>query len=250
MPSEDAAAPAHYGFLYHRIDGNLVGDPLLFTFDAKTTCRTYVPSRSCLWITVSRAKTVSNGSCWPSFAWQAGGEVECDAVDSCRAGRPCVDDVDLVALAVLTISRLARCRRPSSRLPAMHWHLACSLRTATARSCGTSQFPRTRTRCLSTTRARTRTSSQTDSCSCRCCGRRLCGRLWVLLDRSVAQTPGRPSQGGITLDDCFRDFTKPETLDQANLWYCSKCKEHRQARKTMEVWKLPDVLILSLKRFE
>ncbi|DAZ92983.1 TPA: hypothetical protein N0F65_006338, partial [Lagenidium giganteum] len=55
---------------------------------------------------------------------------------------------------------------------------------------------------------------------------------------------------GITLNDCFRNFTKPETLDQANLWYCSSCKEHRQARKTMEIWKLPDVLILSLKRFE
>lgn len=72
----------------------------------------------------------------------------------------------------------------------------------------------------------------------------------IVSDASAAQTPGRPSQGGITLDDCFRDFTKPETLDQANLWYCSKCKEHRQARKTMEIWKLPDVLILSLKRFE
>lgn len=44
-PSEDAVA--HYGFLYHRIDGNLVGDPLLFTFDAKTTCRAWVSSRSC-----------------------------------------------------------------------------------------------------------------------------------------------------------------------------------------------------------
>lgn len=54
----------------------------------------------------------------------------------------------------------------------------------------------------------------------------------------------------INLYDCFRNFTKPETLDQANLWYCSSCKEHRQARKTMEIWKLPDVLIVSLKRFE
>lgn len=58
------------------------------------------------------------------------------------------------------------------------------------------------------------------------------------------------SQNGISLNDCFRNFIKPETLDQANLWYCASCKEHRQARKTMEIWKLPDVLILSLKRFE
>ncbi|CAI5734295.1 unnamed protein product [Hyaloperonospora brassicae] len=55
---------------------------------------------------------------------------------------------------------------------------------------------------------------------------------------------------GISLDDCFQNFVKLETLDQANLWYCSKCKEHRQAHKTMEMWRLPDVLVLSLKRFE
>lgn len=72
----------------------------------------------------------------------------------------------------------------------------------------------------------------------------------VVSHETVRQKGGRAGQGGITLDDCFRNFTKPETLDQANLWYCSKCKEHRQARKTMEIWKLPDVLILSLKRFE
>eukprot|EP00644_Phytophthora_capsici_P001335 jgi/Phyca11/533060/estExt2_fgenesh1_pg.C_PHYCAscaffold_100047 len=65
-----------------------------------------------------------------------------------------------------------------------------------------------------------------------------------------AKSSGSRSHDGISLDDCFRNFVKPETLDQANLWYCSKCQEHRQARKTMEMWRLPDVLVLSLKRFE
>ncbi|KAK1940117.1 Ubiquitin carboxyl-terminal hydrolase 4 [Phytophthora citrophthora] len=65
-----------------------------------------------------------------------------------------------------------------------------------------------------------------------------------------AKSNGSRSHDGISLDECFRNFVKPETLDQANLWYCSKCQEHRQARKTMEMWRLPDVLVLSLKRFE
>ncbi|KAH7467403.1 hypothetical protein PRIC2_011132 [Phytophthora ramorum] len=65
-----------------------------------------------------------------------------------------------------------------------------------------------------------------------------------------AKAGGSRAHEGISLDDCFRNFVKSETLDQANLWYCSKCKEHRQARKTMEMWRLPDVLVLSLKRFE
>ncbi|CAI5744602.1 unnamed protein product [Peronospora destructor] len=65
-----------------------------------------------------------------------------------------------------------------------------------------------------------------------------------------AKASGSRAHKGISLDDCFRNFVKTETLDRANLWYCSQCKEHRQARKTMEMWRLPDVLILSLKRFE
>ena len=55
---------------------------------------------------------------------------------------------------------------------------------------------------------------------------------------------------GITLDQCFQAFTKPERLDEHNTWYCSKCKEHVRAMKTMQLWKLPNVLIVALKRFE
>ncbi len=31
--------------------------------------------------------------------------------------------------------------------------------------------------------------------------------------------------------------------------YCSNCKEHREAFKKMEIWKLPKVLVIHLKRF-
>lgn len=34
------------------------------------------------------------------------------------------------------------------------------------------------------------------------------------------------------------------------MWYCSKCKEHVQATKTLEIFKVPRVLIISLKRFK
>jgi ubiquitin carboxyl-terminal hydrolase 4/11/15 len=33
------------------------------------------------------------------------------------------------------------------------------------------------------------------------------------------------------------------------MWYCPTCKEHVQANKKMEIWRLPDVLIVHLKRF-
>ena len=61
------------------------------------------------------------------------------------------------------------------------------------------------------------------------------------------------SQNGakaVTLDQCFKTFTKPERLDDNNMWYCSKCKEHVRALKTMKLWRLPNILVVHLKRFE
>jgi ubiquitin carboxyl-terminal hydrolase 4/11/15 len=55
---------------------------------------------------------------------------------------------------------------------------------------------------------------------------------------------------GVSLDDCFQTFTKPERLDENNMWYCSKCKEHVRALKTMKLWRLPNILVVHLKRFE
>jgi len=55
---------------------------------------------------------------------------------------------------------------------------------------------------------------------------------------------------GVTLYQCFQSFSKPERLDVNNMWYCAKCQEHVQALKTMKLWKLPNILVVHLKRFE
>ena len=54
----------------------------------------------------------------------------------------------------------------------------------------------------------------------------------------------------VTLQQCFDTFTKPERLDEHNMWYCSNCKDHVRAMKTMQLWKLPNILVVHLKRFE
>lgn len=54
----------------------------------------------------------------------------------------------------------------------------------------------------------------------------------------------------ITLYDCLELFSKPEILGQNDLWYCPKCKEHREATKKIELWSAPDILTIHLKRFE
>lgn len=58
------------------------------------------------------------------------------------------------------------------------------------------------------------------------------------------------AEQGVTLRQCFQSFSKPERLDIDNMWYCSKCKQHVQALKTMKMWRLPNILVIHLKRFE
>eukprot|EP00041_Stephanoeca_diplocostata_P007956 m.113969 g.113969 ORF g.113969 m.113969 type:complete len:1012 (+) comp17112_c0_seq1:122-3157(+) len=52
-----------------------------------------------------------------------------------------------------------------------------------------------------------------------------------------------------TLDECFELFQREEVLGADNMWYCPQCKEHQCAQKRMELWTLPEVLIVHLKRF-
>jgi ubiquitin carboxyl-terminal hydrolase 4/11/15 len=54
---------------------------------------------------------------------------------------------------------------------------------------------------------------------------------------------------GITLDECFTETAKSEVLSEDNAWFCSRCKGLRRATKTLEVWTVPDILIIHLKRF-
>lgn len=56
-------------------------------------------------------------------------------------------------------------------------------------------------------------------------------------------------KNGITLDECFVETTKKEVLTEDNLWYCSRCKEQRRATKILEIWTVPDILVIHLKRF-
>ncbi|KAJ6236825.1 ubiquitin carboxyl-terminal hydrolase 5 [Anaeramoeba flamelloides] len=47
---------------------------------------------------------------------------------------------------------------------------------------------------------------------------------------------------------CLEKFLSEEILSEKDKWYCSKCKEQVQAIKKFDLWKLPEVLIIHLKR--
>ncbi|KAI0766593.1 cysteine proteinase [Trametes elegans] len=63
------------------------------------------------------------------------------------------------------------------------------------------------------------------------------------------QVASTKKQRGITLQDCLDEFTKEEQLGEDDLWYCPRCKKHQQATKRFDLWKVPDVLVVHLKRF-
>jgi len=54
----------------------------------------------------------------------------------------------------------------------------------------------------------------------------------------------------IDLTTCIQEYTSKERLDGEDLWYCSTCKEHQTSVKKIDLWKLPPIVILHLKRFE
>jgi ubiquitin carboxyl-terminal hydrolase 4/11/15 len=54
---------------------------------------------------------------------------------------------------------------------------------------------------------------------------------------------------GAKLRDCFLETIKEEILTEGNAWYCNRCKELRYATKKLDIWTVPDILVIHLKRF-
>ena len=53
----------------------------------------------------------------------------------------------------------------------------------------------------------------------------------------------------LSLEDCIGAFSESETLDQSNPWFCPNCRKNQCAMKTLTIWRLPDFLIVYLKRY-
>uniref|UniRef100_A0A8C1XFN0 Ubiquitin carboxyl-terminal hydrolase 15 n=1 Tax=Cyprinus carpio TaxID=7962 RepID=A0A8C1XFN0_CYPCA len=51
------------------------------------------------------------------------------------------------------------------------------------------------------------------------------------------------------LKDCIELFTTKEKLGADDPWYCPHCKQHQQATKKLDLWSVPPVLVVHLKRF-
>ncbi|VEN62712.1 unnamed protein product [Callosobruchus maculatus] len=66
---------------------------------------------------------------------------------------------------------------------------------------------------------------------------------------SVRALRQQAAQGGapLTLEECLRDYTEAETLTDA--WRCPHCQQYQPVVKTLDMWSLPEILIVHFKRF-
>ncbi|KAJ9549733.1 hypothetical protein OSB04_022276 [Centaurea solstitialis] len=73
-----------------------------------------------------------------------------------------------------------------------------------------------------------------------------------LKDLPMVHKPGltvkKTKQESISLFSCLDAFLKEEPLGPDDM-YCPGCKEHRQATKKLDLWRLPDIIVFHLKRF-
>lgn len=59
----------------------------------------------------------------------------------------------------------------------------------------------------------------------------------------------KKSQETVSLYKCLEAFLKEEPLGPEDMWYCPGCKKHCQASKKLDLWRLPEILVIHLKRF-
>jgi len=64
-----------------------------------------------------------------------------------------------------------------------------------------------------------------------------------------AKSEKNNSKDALSVTECIKGFCVPETLSEEDPWFCSVCKLHKRASKKMDLWKLPEIFILHLKRF-
>ena len=49
--------------------------------------------------------------------------------------------------------------------------------------------------------------------------------------------------------DCISKYCQVEQLEDTEMWYCNRCKEHVRAWKQFHLYRTPPILIVHLKRF-
>ncbi|KAI3974550.1 hypothetical protein MKX01_020322 [Papaver californicum] len=82
-----------------------------------------------------------------------------------------------------------------------------------------------------------------------CYDTRLLSSLPEISKSSFLSKRPQDSVESVSLYSCLEAFLKDEPLGLEDMWYCPGCLKHRQASKKLDLWRLPEILIIHLKRF-
>ena len=74
--------------------------------------------------------------------------------------------------------------------------------------------------------------------------------LSINLKMAENQMEIRKNQSAIQIENCFKEYGVEELLTGTDQWYCGKCKEHRDIHKKLELYRVPKILMLQIKRFQ
>jgi ubiquitin carboxyl-terminal hydrolase 8 len=61
--------------------------------------------------------------------------------------------------------------------------------------------------------------------------------------------PAKKRTDSVSLYQCLDYFVQEEVLEGDNAWHCPQCKTLCRASKALTLSKLPDILLIHLKRF-
>ena len=71
----------------------------------------------------------------------------------------------------------------------------------------------------------------------------------VLNESNAHASQNNPGSGGMDLSVCLTEFCKAQKLELSDCWQCPRCKEIREGKQHMDLWRLPDLLTFHIKRF-
>jgi hypothetical protein len=72
------------------------------------------------------------------------------------------------------------------------------------------------------------------------------GSADILNNQKSKRSPNGRGSAGLPLGVCLTEYCK---LQQLPTWRCPKCKDFRDGKQNMALWRLPDLLTIHLKRF-
>ncbi|CAF4224545.1 unnamed protein product [Rotaria socialis] len=77
-----------------------------------------------------------------------------------------------------------------------------------------------------------------------------CEHFSINFETFVCLTLPIPLTSRCTLEDCLQHLYEDEYLADDSRWFCSECQRLCNGKKQLEIYKLPKILIIQLKRFQ